>query len=133
MKKYLKNAVLFAFAAVLLCLAGCAGKTVTVDRQDSYYSDFEVQDDKVLLVCFLAVDNPTDKETDVAFTASFEEDAAGGLLKEAVLDAYTPDLSSKTFRLQPGRNALTVVFVGDFAGNAVKQNRLLPNVTVTEF
>lgn len=96
--------------------------------EESFYSDFEVKDEKVLIYCTILIKNPTNTETNISLSANFDDDAKYGLLKEATLDGYQSDLETKIFKLIKGDNWIDVVFIGKHSGNSHKHDRLLPDI-----
>lgn len=115
--------VIIVFA---LCL--CQKKEIRIDAGESFYSDFEVKDEKVLIYCTILVKNPTKSETNITLSANFDNDVKLGLLKDASLDGYQSDLETKTFNIIKGDNWIDVVFIGEYAGKNQKHDRLLPDI-----
>jgi len=116
---------------VLLCGCGSTGQ-VKLNKEDSWFSDFTVDDGQVYMTCALVIENSTGGEVKVKITASSPEDVDGGLLQSTELTGKDERLSSDEFTLQEGENTITVVFVGTFGGTEAKQNRLLPeDITLT--
>ena len=124
-------------------------------EEESFFSDFTVRGDRVYFLCRLCIRNPADQPRAVLVTGDFSEDAAGGLLAWDVavwalrMEDYTPgsflsmsdealaavtdrnaDGSLRVFPLQPGDNAFWALFVGDHGTAEVKQNRLLPPISI---
>ena len=54
------------------------------------------------------------------------------MLKEALVSGYSLDKSTQEFQLKKGENQLDVVFVGEYAGVDKKNDRLLPDIEITE-
>jgi hypothetical protein len=116
---------------IAFTLNGCgAKKAVEIVYEDSYFSDFYVEDEKVYIECALSVNNATGAEQAVEFVADCSDDVKGGLLKYAELHSYSADHETVKFHIPTGETRIEVIFIGEFAGNAQKQNRLLPNITV---
>ena len=124
-------------------------------EEESFFSDFTVRGDRVYFLCRLCIRNGADQPQAVQVTGDFSEDAAGGLLAWDVavwalrMEDYTPgsflsmsdealaavtdrnaDGSLRVFPLQPGDNAFWALFVGDHGTAEVKQNRLLPPISI---
>lgn len=124
-------------------------------EEESFFSDFAVRGDRVYFLCRLCIRNGADQPQSVQVTGDFSEDAAGGLLAwdAAVwalrMEDYTPgsflsmsdealaavtgrnaDGSLRVFPLQPGDNFFWALFVGDHGTTEVKQNRLLPPISI---
>ena len=119
-------------ACMALSLFSCRSLCIKLDEADSFFSDFKVEDDKVYIYCTLFIENQSDIEKNVALKASLDNDAKNGLLKEAVIDGYSVDGSTKTFKLQKGENQIDVVFIGDYAGTEERIDRLLPDIEIIE-
>lgn len=113
---------------MILGLCSCQKKEIRIETEESFYSDFEVKDEKVLIYCTILVKNPTKSETNITLSANFDDDVKLGLLKDPSLDGYQPDLKTKTFKLIKGDNWIDVVFIGEYAGKNQKHDRLLPDI-----
>ena len=129
MKKFV---VFICIACMALSLFSCQSSYIKLDKEDSFFSDFKVEEDKVYIYCTLFIENQSDIEKNVVLKASLDNDAKNGLLKEAVIDGYSVDGSTKTFKLKAGENQIDVVFIGDYAGNEEKIDRLLPDIEIIE-
>lgn len=127
-----KIVVFICIACMALSLFSCQSSYIKLDKEDSFFSDFKVEDDKVYIYCTLFIENQSDVEKNVVLKASLDNDAKNGLLKEAVIDGYSVDGSTKTFKLKAGENQIDVVFIGDYAGNEEKIDRLLPDIEIIE-
>ena len=124
-------------------------------EEESFFSDFTVRGDRVYFLCRLCIRNPADRPQAVRVTGDFSEDAAGGLLAgnrdlhALRMEDYTPgsflsmsdealaavtdlsgDRSLRVLPLQPGDNTFWVLFAGDHGTAEVKQNRLLPPISI---
>lgn len=89
---------------MILGLCSCQKKEIRIDAEESFYSDFEVKDENVLIYCTLLIENPTNSDTNITLSANFDDDVKLGLLKYASLDGYQSDLETKTFKLIKGDN-----------------------------
>ncbi len=127
-----KGVILFAtIICMMLCLCCCGQENFRI-KEESYFSDFKIEEGKVYFNCVLVVDNLTGKEKNVILKASFEDDVKNGLLKETLLDGYATDGSTKDFELQKGENRFDVVFIGEHAGGTQKNDRTLPDIKIEE-
>jgi len=134
-----KRHFLLGFLALSLLLAvgisvyakGSADGEVSVVTERSYFSDFEVKEQKVHLYCHVALRNDSGSEKTVQLTALFPADDKR-LLTEREVSAMQGD-KPQSF-LVPGNATVEfdVDFVGDFAGTEIKQNRLLPEIRIIE-
>ena len=121
--------LIFSLVMIMVfALCSCQKKEIRIDAEESFYCDFEVKDDKVLIYCTILIENPTNAEADIMLSANFENDVKSGLLKESPLDGYQSDLETKTFKLVEGDNRVDVVFMGEYAGTYQKHDRLLPEI-----
>ena len=123
--------VLFVLCMVL-SLFSCQAKEIELNEEKSYFSDFKIENGKVYIYCTLFIENKSDTEKVISLKASFEKDVEIGLLKEALVSGYSLDESTQEFQLKKGENQLDVVFVGEYAGVDKKNDRLLPDIEITE-
>ena len=133
MKKILAFLCIFC---MILSMFSCQAKDVNLDvvlnEEKSYFSDFKIENDKVYIYCTLFIKNKSDTEKVISLNAFFEKDVELGLLKEALVSGYSLDESTQEFQLKKGENQLDVVFVGEYAGVDKKNDRLLPDIEITE-
>ena len=129
MKKTLS--ILFVLCMVL-SLFSCQAKEIELNEEKSFFSDFKIENNKVYIYCTLFIENKSDTEKVISLKASFEKDVEIGLLKEALVSGYSLDESTQEFQLKKGENQLDVVFVGEYAGVDKKNDRLLPDIEITE-
>ena len=129
MKKTLS--ILFVLCMVL-SLFSCQAKVIELNEEKSFFSDFKIENNKVYIYCTLFIENKSDTEKVISLKASFEKDVETGLLKEALVSGYSLDESTQEFQLKKGENQLDVVFVGEYAGVDKKNDRLLPDIEITE-
>ena len=105
---------------------------ISIDTNESFYSDYSVKGDKVYIYCTVFIKNNSQNEKNVMLNALFDNDVETGLLKESVLKGYDIDRQTEVFELIKGVNKLEVVFIGEFAGTAQKHDRLLPQIKIIE-
>ena len=122
----------FLVVAMLMSLASCSkANQIYVDKSQSYFSDFEVEDDKVFIKCHVTIENTFEDEKTVTLSAILPEDVTNGLLKNETVKALEEDGSEMEFVLLPNTsNSFDVVFVGEYAGTNQKANRLLPEIYI---
>ena len=133
MKKYsYPLTVLFLVVSMLMSLASCSkANQIYVDKNQSYFSDFEVEGDKVFIKCHITIENTFEDEKTVTISAILPEDVSNGLLKADPVKALEEDGSEMKFVLSPNMlNSFDVVFVGEYAGTNQKANRLLPEIYI---
>ncbi|MBO4419914.1 MAG: hypothetical protein J5789_08850 [Oscillospiraceae bacterium] len=113
------------------------GGVITLDAEQSWFSDYEIRGNQVLLTCMLTLENESMTTQIGSLYACFPQDVGTlvqeerlpGLLdsegeKEIPLDAPEPTLLS----LGSGQTVLRVVFMGTYAGGTQKHDRLLPEL-----
>lgn len=98
-----------------------------IDRDESFFNDFWVEDGTVYIECNLTIKSTMDY--DVYVEGHFPQDE-GKLLKERSIYACDKETESYRFKLVRGTNKFNVVFVGEFAGTYQKNDRLLPSITI---
>ena len=101
-------------------------QVIKLTEESSYFNDFTVKNNKVYMNCALVIENISTKGVTVRIKASSPQDVSGGLLKSAGLHGFSKDLATDTFTLSTGENQITVIFIGEYGGTNIKQNRLLP-------
>jgi hypothetical protein len=103
---------------------------VSLDMGGSYFSDFEVSGDSVLVYCVVTLENHNHKGIRLKLNGNFEEDVTIGLLKSENLTATNRGDNSQIFTLPANARAtFDVVFVGEFGGTNMKNDRLLPTIS----
>ncbi len=131
--------ICFFLSLLLFCFGSCKENTVTtadvekeivIDTEKSFFSDFQVKNDKVYIYCTVLMRNFGGEEKKVTLKGVFPKDAENGLLKQKELAGYTIDYSSEVFVVEQGEHWIDVVFIGDFAGNNQKYSRLLPQIII---
>ena len=127
-----KISVIIAFTIILLCICSCRKNEISIDNDESFYSDFKIEDDKVYIHCSVLVKNPGNDNAKISLSGVFENDKKIGLLKEELLNGYSDDCETTEFNLKRGDNRIEVVFIGDYAGTNQKYDRLLPRIIINE-
>ncbi len=106
---------------------------VKIDEEQSFFSDFKVDNGKVTIKCHIVLINSAHYPIEVSLLADFTEDVVGGLLQEdEILGASASNHNIKTFLVSPGSKAFEIDFCGTFAGTMQKQDRLLPEIEIIE-
>lgn len=145
MKLFKTLICMIAVFSLLLC-SGCktqpsaentietiSADDVYVDGENSWFSDFYIEGNRVYITCQVTLCNTGDART-VRLYGVFPEDV-GTLVTEAVLPGFiTDDFDSKEncFLLEPGEQTCHVTFIGTFAGTEEKNVRLLPQILIEE-
>lgn len=128
-----KLCTLLAAILILASLGGCTKEEPTVPKvgflpYESYTLDYTVKEEQVQIRCVLSLVNQGTEACRIRIYGDFPEDA-GTLLKQARLTAVIGATGEETITLEPGTiRELGVVFTGDFGGQAVKTDRLLPDL-----
>lgn len=133
MRKYVYSlTILFLVVSMLMSFASCSrADQIYVDKSQSYFSDYEVEDDKVFIKCHITIENTFEDEKTVTLSAILPEDVTNGLLKNETIKALKEDGSEMEFVLLPNTsNSFDVVFVGEYAGTNQKANRFLPEINI---
>ena len=104
---------------------------VVLVKKTSYFSEFWIDGDEVIMRCYLTLRNQSSEEVQVQLSASSPADVIGGLLKEPHMVAKDADGSVLVLPLNAdSEERLYVNFVGEFAGTARKHDRLLPDIII---
>lgn len=129
------------WAILMLVAAGCIFKAFSCRRdvkelillrEKSCFSEFSIVEDQVLIRCEITVKNPFDAPQQFTLEAVLPEDVKGGLLKKERITGWDKSLEETAFTIEGEKEEhFTVIFVGAFAGNPQKQNRNLPEITIS--
>lgn len=123
---------LLLLLVVLLC--ACAGTEesegeVRIDKEQSWFSHFTVEGNRVTIKCKIFIENPTDDDVELILIGVFQDEYEAGLLKErqlvGVLEKCPEDV---ILTVPPGGTCFDVDFRGTYGGLFQKQNRLLPEI-----
>ena len=111
-----------------LLLVGCQAQPALTLGEESFLGDFTVEGDQVSFPCALAVRNLTDGPVSFTVCAIDEEDAQGGLLAGAALQALDADGNVAVFTVQAGHEPqiVEVTLVGRHGTGEQKYDRELP-------
>lgn len=107
---------------------------VSVINKESFFDEYEIIDDEVHIYCMISLRNNSSKTKKVKILGDFQKEVDIGLLKENNLEAYFVEEASSVIVID-GNSTLKYVkveFVGEYAGNAIMSNRLLPQIKVIE-
>lgn len=133
MKKYI-YALIFLFVGMSVVVLFTSYKTtnkIYIDKKESYYSGFEVKQDKVYIKCYITLKNEFNIEKTVKLSANLPEDVTIGLLKNETAKALCENGAEKIFILPPNSSkSFDVIFVGEFSGKNQKHDRNLPEINV---
>lgn len=103
---------------------------VVLVKDESYYSDFSVENNTVRIYCKVVLINNSDSVQSFKIMASFESDK-GKLIKSSELFGTDNSTGKDTFTLNPGEKGnFNVVFQDEFAGTNQKHDRNLPEIEI---
>ncbi len=139
MKKYdirdsLSRLMLFimAVSTVLLCAYISSNKNeIRILERESFFDTFYVKDNQVFIECYVTIQNRSHHDEYVKLSANLKADAKHGLLKSSVVPGFHKKGSDRFLIKANSKKEYNVVFIGEFAGNPVKQNRELPPIDLT--
>ncbi len=128
--KVLFSSIVIVMVMVLFCSCEKNKEDVKILKSDSWFHEFYIKDDKVFIKCEITIQNCGDKDRYINLLANMEEDKNNGLLKSSIVSGYDKKGNDKFFIPAKSKKNWEVLFIGDFAGKAVKQNRNLPMIDV---
>ena len=105
--------------------------SVEIVNETSFFSDYELKNDKVYIYCTVTVKNNLDTAQQIMIQGDFADDYLSGFVKDKILCAYDKDnLDNNMFIIMANsEQMLKVCFIGDWGGKVkTKQNRLLPEI-----
>lgn len=133
MKKRIICSLMILLCLLLCCCQSGQSEHLRIIEDNSYFNDFVVAKEAVTFYCTVSIQNDTEGLKMVALYGDFAEDYESGLIQESRLQAFNPHSGDTTFLLFPGENQLNIAFSGTYGGKTnQKQNRLLPEITITE-
>ena len=130
----MKKCILFSLlGALMLMLMGSCNKcdSIYIDKNKSYFSDFEVKNDKVYIKNYITFKNNFDTEKSVTLSTKLPDDVAIGLLRNEEVKALNDDGSETVFVLPPnGSKSFDVIFIGEYAGTNLKHDKSLSEIII---
>ena len=133
--RFFKWGLIAVLLILLLPAAAChrndaAGEPFLAEN-DSWFDDFQIIGESVVVSCHLTIESPGDADVTVEIYGDFSEDAESGLVKESVIKAVSlDDCDVSRLIIPPGRTQLDVVFMGTHGSSEKKQDRLLPEIEI---
>lgn len=133
------NIIIIFAIAILIIIITCylvffnKNKVIVID-EESFFDDFEIINDEVHIYCIVSLRNYGTNGKKIKILGDFQEEVNIGLLKERDLEAYFMEEASNAIVIE-GNSTLKYVkieFVGEYAGNAIMSNRLLPQIKIIE-
>lgn len=111
------------------CFIACRPEQrVLLVQEESFFSDYEIKDGRVILTCYLTFYNPYSSEVKVNVYGDFSKDVENGLLKSSELIGHCD--GEEILVLSPEKTSIYVTFIGDYGGVPQKHNRELPDIEV---
>ena len=131
MKKQIVSLYITVLLTALISLSSCWSQVpVFVSESKSFFSDFEVRNEKVAIRCEITLQNTFGSEYKVKLKAHFPDDV-GKLLRQETLIAMDDNGDEAVFIIPAySEKTFEVLFVGDFAGTNEKHDRRLPELEV---
>lgn len=125
------SAMVLCILIILLCCLGCTKKEIEIDYKNSWFSDYEIKENKVVLYCVVSITNHTFSEKKFCIQGNFIKDYNDGLLVERTLVACGLDNEDCEFRIT-GKSEITIKirFIGTYAGKPIRRDRLLPALSL---
>ena len=125
-----RKGFVFIILLALTLITSCGNshqEIILLNKDDSYFMDFTVNENLVYIECYLIVTNTGQDELEYSISADFTKDVRTGLLKESVLYACDEQTNKQIFILQPGATEkFYCTFIGEYAGIYQKHDRNLP-------
>ncbi|MBR1757708.1 MAG: hypothetical protein IJ744_03130 [Lachnospiraceae bacterium] len=134
----MKRSMILILFFCIICASGCyIGDTdsqLVLNKEKSFFSDYSIEDGKVYYYCYLIIDNKSNNSCRASIVGDFLKDQDSGLLKERYLTAVEDkrNIKQSLFLLEPGENVLEIVFIGTNGKSIVRNDRLLPPITINK-
>ena len=133
MKKYMICFLMLFVCLFLCCCRSDQAANLKLVEDQSSLNGFVIKEETVTFHCTVSIQNDTDGLKMIELHGDFTEDYESGLIQDARLQEFDPQSGDTTFLLLPGENQLSIAFSGTYGGEtSQKQNRLLPEITITE-
>jgi hypothetical protein len=119
----------FVMALFFTQIFGCRlpREKIRIQYADSWFDNFEIHKDKVLIKCSIALYNPHSSSMKFTISAEEPEDVKTGLLKNARLDTIYPE-NADFFEIGAKQTRrYDITFQGEYGGVELRENRLLPS------
>lgn len=131
MKQYTLVLLIIGVSMLMLFTLCKTTDKIYVDKKTSYFSDFEVENDKVFIKCYITLTNTFDVEKTVNLSTKLPEDVTIGLLKTEEIKALNEDGSKMDFVLPPNASkSFDVVFIGEYADTDKQHDRNLSEINI---
>lgn len=143
--------ILFVFITINACnVRRVDNNYIEINKDTSWFSDFTVLEDKVVFLCFYEIYNSSDKTVSVRLVGDFTKEQEVQLIQENSLQAIAINIediskidtdflsnaiweyenNGDAIKIEPGKNGFFILYVGTYAGNEQRPNRLLPDTKV---
>ena len=132
----IKKYILFLILSILLTFSIgnklLLEKKVLLVENQSYFNDYIIKDNKVIIEFYLTFKNNSSNDENVTLAVYLPEDAKSGLLLEEKLYSINNEEKQITYLIPAnGVVSYTVKFTGECGGYNVKNNRLLPKIEIS--
>lgn len=127
--QFFRDVAALCIIIVCCCFIACRPEQrVLLVQEESFFSDYEIKGERVVLTCYLTFYNPYSSEVKVNVYGDFSKDVETGLLKGSELIGLCD--GEEIIVLSPGETSIYVTFIGDYDGVPQKYNRKLPDIDV---
>ena len=105
---------------------------VEVVKNESWFSDFEIQNGETLIYCELTLKNNSNAPTTFSVKGVFDKDYESGLVSDKVVTGYFEDSGETSITLGPQEKVSNkrIVFKSKNNGCEIKQDRELPELRI---
>ncbi|HBL84644.1 MAG: hypothetical protein A2Y17_10950 [Clostridiales bacterium GWF2_38_85] len=130
--KFIPLLILATVVILLFFINNTDPLEVSINRDDSFFWDFDIVDNQVQIQCFVTLINNTDTDKTVTITGHFPDDVENGLLKEADLTAVDENGETAKFVVSAdSEQPFEVIFIGQCGGGNTKHDKNLPDIDIT--
>ena len=107
---------------------------VKINKNKSYYNDFEVKGEDVYIYCWISFCNNENKDKSISIEGKFPEDKKSGFLVDESLKGKFVDSDSYDIHIGPKQKLenVKVVFIGKKGDYDKKANKKLPSIIIIE-
>ena len=125
-------AIIILLVSVLFSACGNSSQEILLNRDESFFSDFHVEDGFVYLECYISVSNKNKSDIEFEIYVDYADDVKTGLLKESTLFVCENIVDNQIYLINAGATEkFYCTFVGEYAGTLIKHDRNLPeNITL---
>lgn len=126
--------VICASVIGFLTLGNSQKGSVEIVEDNSYFSDFVVQDGETKINCVITFKNTSDKDITFLVKAHFTDDFESGLVSDEYVIGICEDTGEEFITIKAGETIeyKGVAFCSKNNGSEIKSDRLLPDLTIEE-